>query len=148
MKDAALLISLQKILDATRKDGLKMVICFVDRSGHPHMLWRETGAWIGSLDLARRKAWSAIAFSGINESQGLGTEKLGTLAQPGKPLYGIESTNANDLTIIGGGLPIYIDDKLHGAVGVSGSTVPDDVRIAELAVAAYIDAYQGVAAKE
>lgn len=141
MKDAALLISLQRTLEASRADGLKMVVCFVDRAGHPHLLWRETGAWIGSLDLARRKAWTAVAFSGTTSQDGLSTQSIADMAQPGQPLYGIDATNNDNLTVIGGGLPIYVNNKLHGAVGVSGSDVENDIRIATTAVEAYLTAY-------
>jgi uncharacterized protein GlcG (DUF336 family) len=140
MKDSAILISLQKFLEACRANDLKMVICFVDRAGHPHLLWRETGAWLGSLDIARRKAWTAVAFSGPKEDGALTTEDLAKMAQPGESLYGIDSTNTENIVIFGGGIPVYVDGKLHGAIGVSGSTVHNDIKMAKVAVNAYLEA--------
>lgn len=147
MKDAAILISLQKFIDACRSAHLKMAICFVDRSGHMHMLWRETGAWLGSLDLARRKAWTSVAFSGPTPVEGRPTEEIMCMTQPGCALQGLDQSNDANISIVGGGIPIYINNKLHGAVGVSGSNVVNDIALANIAVQAYVDAFNAADVK-
>lgn len=118
-----------------------MVICYADRHGHTIMIWRETDAWLGSLEIAQSKAWTAIAFSGPTEEEALTTEKIAEMTQPGKPLYGLQNTNQGKVVIFGGGIPIYIKGRLHGAIGVSGSTVDVDIEMAQAAVKAYIEAY-------
>jgi uncharacterized protein GlcG (DUF336 family) len=64
----------------------------------------------------------------------MATGELGKLSQPGKPLYGIEHSNAGLITFPGG-LPIVDEDGvLVGAIGVSGSTVDNDHKVAEAGV--------------
>ena len=71
-----------------------MNISIVDESGKQKFFFKEAGAWDGSIDIAEGKAYTAFAFSGDKDKQGpLTTETLGTLAQPGKPLYGIQNTS-------------------------------------------------------
>jgi uncharacterized protein GlcG (DUF336 family) len=148
MKTPAIFHSLRTFLDACREANKRMVICYADRSGHTIMIWRETDAWLGSLEIAQSKAWTVIAFSGPTEDQALTTEKIATMTQPGQPLYGLQNTNQGKVVIFGGGIPIYIKGKLHGSIGVSGSTVEDDINLAQVAVAAYIEAFDEVPVDE
>jgi uncharacterized protein GlcG (DUF336 family) len=58
------------------------------------------------------------------------TGELGKLSQPGKPLYGIEFSN-DGLITFPGGVPIVDEEGvLVGAIGVSGSTVENDDKVA------------------
>ena len=138
MKHNQIFLSLQEFVQACRKDQKLMVICYADRAGNPILTYRMSGAWLGSLDIAQGKAYTAVAFSGPTEDQALPTADLAELAPPGKPLYGIESTNKGRLVVFGGGIPVYENGQLTGAIGVSGSTVDDDVKFAELAVKALL----------
>ena len=142
MKTASILHSLTAFLEAVRKDNKSLVICYADRAGHTQLLWRETDAWLGSLDVAQNKAWTAIAFSGVTSDKGLTTEALSKLTQPGEPLYGLQNTNSGRVVIFGGGIPIYQDNKLVGSIGVSGSTVEDDIKYCKIAVDAYLEQEQ------
>jgi uncharacterized protein GlcG (DUF336 family) len=63
------------------------------------------------------------------------TAALMELVQPGAELYGLEQT-AGGMVIFGGGVPIYRDSDLVGAVGVSAGTVEQDVTVAEAAASA------------
>lgn len=148
MKTSAIFHSLKTFLDACRKANKRMVICYADRSGHTIMIWRETDAWLGSLAIAQSKAWTAIAFSGPTEDQALTTEKIATMTHTGQPPYGFQNINQGKVAIFGGGIPIYINGKLHGSIGVSGSTVEDDVNFAQIAVDAYIEAFDEVPVDE
>ena len=84
-------------------------------------------AWVGSIDIAIKKAKTAVFF-------GMPTGAIGQLAQPGGPLYGIEVSNEGLITFPGG-VPI-VDEAgvLVGAVGVSGSSVENDNKVAEAGV--------------
>jgi uncharacterized protein GlcG (DUF336 family) len=64
---SAIFSSLKTYLDACREANRRLVICYVDRHGHTIMIWRETDAWLGSIEVAQSKAWTAIAFSGPTE---------------------------------------------------------------------------------
>ncbi|HFK7407337.1 TPA: heme-binding protein, partial [Escherichia coli] len=54
--------------------------------------------------------------------------------QPGASLYGLQLTNQQRIVIFGGGLPVMLNDKLIGAVGVSGGTVEQDMLLAQTAL--------------
>ena len=82
------------------------------------------GAWLGSIDIAQKKAKTARDFD-------MPTGEIGKLSQPGKPLYMIEVSNQGLITFPGG-VPIRgSDDTIIGAVGVSGSTVENDDTVAK-----------------
>jgi len=59
------------------------------------------------------------------------------MAQAGKPLFGIQNTNHEKVVIFGGGAPVKDGDAVIGAVGASGGTVDQDVKVAEAAVSSY-----------
>jgi uncharacterized protein GlcG (DUF336 family) len=62
------------------------------------------------------------------------TADIGKMSQPGQPLYGVEHSNGGLITF-GGGIPVKdADGTVIGAVGVSGSTVDNDVKVANAAV--------------
>lgn len=105
----------------------KMCIAVVDSGANLKSFLRMDDAWVGSIDIAIKKAKTACYFT-------MGTGQLGKLSQPGSPLFGIEHSNGGLITFPGG-LPI-IDDKgvLFGAVGVSGSSVENDHAVAEAGV--------------
>ena len=99
-----------------------MNIAVIDAGGNLKAFARMDGAFLGSIDISLKKAKTAREFN-------MSSKELGDLAQPGKPLYGIEVTNGG-LAIFGGGE--LIRDKsgtIIGAVGVSGSSVEDDMAV-------------------
>lgn len=107
-----------------------MNIAMVDAGGHLLHFTRMDNAWLGSIDLALKKAKTSILFS-------MPSGAVGEISQPGGPVYGIEHSNGG-LISFGGGVPIVdADGRVVGAVGVSGGTVDQDVRVAEAAVQAY-----------
>jgi uncharacterized protein GlcG (DUF336 family) len=59
------------------------------------------------------------------------------MAQAGKPLFGINSTNHDKVVIFAGGMPVKVGDMVIGAVGASGGTVDQDQEVVEAAVAAF-----------
>ena len=44
-------------------------------------------------------------------------------------LHGIQNSNAGRVVVFGGGLPIFLDGRIAGGIGVSGGTVEQDVQI-------------------
>jgi len=111
----------------SRELGVKMNVAVVDAGGNLVVFARMDGAWLGSVDIAIRKAKTAVMFDAP-------TAALGALSQPGGSLYGIEHTNGG-LVTFGGGLEIRDEDgTLLGAIGVSGSTVENDVAVATYAL--------------
>jgi uncharacterized protein GlcG (DUF336 family) len=103
--------------------GTKMDIAIVDAGGNLKAFVRQDGAWLGSIDIAIRKAKTARYFD-------MPTGEIGKLSQPGGPLYNIEHSNGGLITFPGG-LPIKdADGTVIGAIGVSGSIVENDHKVA------------------
>ncbi len=103
--------------------GLKMDIAVVDAGGNLKAFARMDGAWLGSIDIAIKKARTARFFD-------MNTGDIGELSQPGGPLYNIEHSNGG-LISFPGGIPLKAaDGTVIGAVGVSGSSVEDDHAVA------------------
>lgn len=109
--------------------GVKMDIAVIDSGTNLTAFARMDGAWIGSIDIAMKKAKTARYFD-------MPTGVIGTLSQPGGALYNIELSNGG-LISFPGGLPIAnAAGEIIGAIGVSGSSVEDDHAVAEAGVAA------------
>jgi uncharacterized protein GlcG (DUF336 family) len=102
--------------------GTKMNICVVDAGSNLVAFARMDGAWIGSVDIAQKKAKTAAWFM-------METAALSPLVQPGAPLFGIEHSNGGLITFPGG-VVIKNGDEVIGAIGVSGSTVENDHAVA------------------
>jgi len=109
--------------------GIAYNLAVVDAGGHLLAFLRQHGALIGSIELAIDKAKTARIFD-------KSTAELAQLAQSGKPLFGIQQTNAGEVVIFGGGIPVIVDGNIVGAVGMSAGTVEQDIAVAEAAIAA------------
>lgn len=110
--------------------GVAVNIAILDAGGHLKAFGRMDGAVLGSIDVARRKAMTAVLFNARSEA-------IWDYCKPGAPAPGLELSNGG-LAPFGGGIPLsHPDHGLLGAVGVSGGSVVQDVEIAEAAVAAF-----------
>jgi uncharacterized protein GlcG (DUF336 family) len=108
---------------------LKMNVAVVDAGGNLKAFARMDGAWLGSIDISQKKARTARFFD-------MPTGDIGKLSQPGESLYMIEVSNGG-LVTFPGGIPVTNSaGEVIGAVGVSGSTVDNDHKVAKAAVAA------------
>jgi glc operon protein GlcG len=95
-----------------------MVITVVDDGGHMIALARMDGSPMGSIDVAQRKASSAVRFKSptkdFSDGMAKGTTALLTL----------------DVVTFEGGIPIVVDGQVIGAIGVSGGTQEQDGQVA------------------
>ena len=91
---------------------------------------RMDGAWLGSVDIAINKAWTARAFD-------MPTDDLAKITQSGQQGFGLNTTNDSRVVIFGGGIPIKREGVVIGAVGASGGSVEQDVAVARAAVAGF-----------
>ncbi|MGO8790908.1 MAG: GlcG/HbpS family heme-binding protein [Terriglobia bacterium] len=107
----------------------QMDIAVVDAGGNLKAFARMDGAWLGSIDIAQRKARTARWFD-------MDTGVIGTLSQPGGPLFGIEHSNGGLITFPGGVPLKKANGEIVGAIGVSGSTVENDHAVATAGAAA------------
>ena len=118
----------QKIVSAAQAKaseiGTKMDIAIVDAGANLKAFVRMDGAWLGSIDIAIKKAKTARFFD-------FPTGEIGKLSQPGGALFNIEVSNGG-LISFPGGIPLKnASGEVIGAIGVSGSTVEDDHTVAE-----------------
>jgi uncharacterized protein GlcG (DUF336 family) len=110
--------------------GIPYNIAVVDAGGRLVTFVRQDGAPIGSIDLAIDKVATARIFD-------RSTSELASLTQSGKPLFGIQETNAGKVVIFGGGIPVWYGDHIVGAIGTSAGTVEQDIAVAEAAITAW-----------
>ena len=121
--------ALEAALAKSKEIGTKMDIAIVDAGANLKSFAREDGAWLGSIDIAIKKATTARNFD-------MNTGIIGGLSQPGGPLFNIEHSNGGLITFPGG-VPIKnAEGVIIGAIGVSGSSVEDDHAVAEAGAAA------------
>lgn len=112
--------------------GVPYNLAVVDAGGNLMAFARMTDAWLGSIDIAIHKAFTARAFD-------MTTETLSSMSQSGEPLFGINTTNHDKVVIFGGGAPIKSGDAVIGAVGASGGKVDQDIEVVSAAVRAFND---------
>jgi uncharacterized protein GlcG (DUF336 family) len=110
--------------------GVPMNIAVVDAGNNLTAFVRMDGAWLGSVDIAQGKAYTARSFD-------MSTKDLAPLCQPNEPLYGIEASNHGRLIIFGGGIPLTSGGQVLGAIGVSGGSVEQDHDVAAAGAAAF-----------
>lgn len=108
--------------------GQPQNIAVVDGGGNLVAHVRMDGAWIGSIDVSIKKAFTARAFD-------ISTKELSEMAQPGEDFYGINVSNDGKIMIFAGGIPLKQGDKVVGAIGVSGGTGKQDQTVAEAGAA-------------
>lgn len=104
--------------------GQPMNIAVVCAGGHLLAFERMHNAWLGSVDIAQKKAWTSRAFD-------IETGTLGTLSQSGDQFFGIHASNDGKVMIFAGGVPLLRDGKVIGAIGVSGGLGAQDQAVAE-----------------
>jgi uncharacterized protein GlcG (DUF336 family) len=110
--------------------GVAMNIAVVDEGNNLVAFQRMDGAWLGSMDIAQGKAYTARAFN-------MSTRDLAPLCVPGQPLFGIHVSNQGRLIIFAGGIPLDRGGEVVGAIGVSGGSVEQDQAVAEAGAEAF-----------
>jgi uncharacterized protein GlcG (DUF336 family) len=110
-----------------RKNNWNVVVTVVDTGGNLVITQRMDNVSFGSLEVARQKAWTAVAFrrpTKVFED---------AIARGGANLRLLSLAGVSPLE---GGLPIVVDGKIIGAVGVSGATSAQDAQIARAGIEA------------
>ncbi len=115
-------------IEKARAIDTKMDIAVVDAGANLKAFARMDDAWLGSIDIAIKKARTARFFD-------MPTGDIGGLSQPGGSLYNIEHSNGGLITFPGG-VPIKVGGAVIGAIGVSGSSVENDHAVATAGAAA------------
>lgn len=124
----------RRVIAAAEKEadqiGQPMNIAVVDAGGNLVAHVRMDKAWMGSIDISIKKAWTSRAFD-------IETKALGTLSQSGDQFFGIHASNGGKVMIFAGGVPLKKDGHVVGAVGVSGGLGAQDHAVAEAGAKAF-----------
>jgi len=112
--------------EESKRLGVNVSIAIADSQGSLLYFKRFDNAIYVSIDIAINKAYTSVVMN-------MDTDKLSTLTQSGDVLFGINTADPR-LVIFGGGIPLIKNGKTYGAVGISGASVADDIKIANKAV--------------
>lgn len=107
--------------------NVPMVISVVDNGGNTMLVHRMEDSLLASIDISLNKAYTAVSLK-------MPTENIKDISKPGDPLYGIQYTNKHKIVIFGGGIPFTYKGKVVGAIGVSGGSVEEDMKVATYAM--------------
>src|SRR5208337_4626626 len=113
-----------------REVGQPMNIAVADAGGNLVAHVRMDNAWIGSIDISIKKAYTSRAFN-------IATKDLAEHSQSGGQFFGIHASNDGKIMIFAGGIPLKAKGKVVGAVGVSGGSGDQDHAVAEAGAASF-----------
>src|ERR1700748_3824938 len=124
----------RRVISAAEKKageiGQPMNIAVADEGGNIVAHVRMDGAWIGSIDISMKKAYTSRAFD-------ITTKDLAANSQSGDQFFGIHASNNGKVMIFAGGIPIKKEGKIVGAIGRSGGSGEQDHAVAEAGAAAF-----------
>jgi len=105
------------------RNKFTMVIAIVDDGGNLIYLEKMDDTQIGSIKVAQAKAHSAIAFKRPSKvfQEAVAAGNVHVMGLPGA-------------VAVEGGVPLAVDGKIIGAIGVSGGTSQQDGVVADAAV--------------
>ena len=106
-----------------RELGIAVCIAILDSGGHLKAFHRMDRAWLGVIDVAIKKAKTAVLFE-------METQVLDNYSKAGADAHGIEFTN-DQLVTFAGGIPLRDDGQIIGSIGVSGGQVTQDYAVAQ-----------------
>ena len=124
----------RRVISAAEKKALEigqpMNIAVVDAGGNLVAHVRMDGAWIGSIDISIKKAYTSRAFD-------IATKDLAEHSQSGGQFFGIHASNNGQIMIFAGGIPLDSEGQVVGAIGVSGGSGEQDHAVAEAGAAVF-----------
>lgn len=113
----------EKVEAEAAKIGVKAVVAISNSGARPVLVECMDDSYIASYDVAFQKAYTVVALK-------MSTIDLKALSQPNQPLYGIQFTNNGQIVIFGGGVPLKVNGKVIGGLGVSGGSEEQDTYLA------------------
>ena len=100
--------------------GVKVSVFVVDSGGNPVALQRMDGASILSPDIARAKAFTAVAYRMHSKDMAERMKDRPVAAM------GLTQVSGNRVVILPGGVLVKKGEEIIGAIGVSGATSDQD----------------------
>ena len=131
LEDAGLLIDGAK--QEAGKLGVPMCIAVVDESGNLIAFERMDGGKVTSAIIAQDKAYTAAAARKA-------THEYNAACVPGNLVFGIHTAIGGRLCVVGGGLPVVVDDEVVGGIGISSGTPDQDMQCAYAGIDHYLNA--------
>jgi uncharacterized protein GlcG (DUF336 family) len=125
LNDALLVLAGSEI--KAKEIGVDMDIAVVDDGGHLLAFIRMDKARITSIDVAINKAFTAACARRA-------THEYAAIAGAGGPAFGMHTTNQGRFTIVGGGLPIFVEGVIAGGVGCSSGSPEQDREVAQTGI--------------
>jgi uncharacterized protein GlcG (DUF336 family) len=120
---------LQAATAKAREIDIAASVAVLDAAGHLKAFSRMDGGWLGSIDVAMKKARTSVLFE-------MDTQSVWEVCKPGAQAHGLELTNGG-LVTFAGGIPLKTPGgQLLGSIGVSGGQVSQDFEIASAGSAA------------
>lgn len=116
-------VLMEKLEEKSRQLNINSVFAVCGADGNMIAVHVMDDAYLVSFDVAMKKAYTAVAVQ-------MSTKELGVLAQPGGMLYGVDKADNGRLIVFGGGVPLKLDGKVIGGLGVSGATSEQDHELA------------------
>lgn len=124
----------RRVIEAAEKKALDigqpMNIAVVDSGGNLVAHVRMDRAWIGSIDISIKKAFTSRAFD-------ISTRELALHSQSGGQFFGIHASNEGRIMIFAGAIPLLRNGEIVGAIGASGGSGEQDHAVAEAGVTAF-----------
>ena len=120
---------LDAVQRSAREQRVRLAAAVVDRGGNLVAAIRMDHAQLGAMSVALDKAHTAVSF-------GHPTRAWAQVSTPGGTDWGLAGTLGGRAIVFPGGLPIFADATLIGAVGVSGAASDVDELCAATAVTA------------
>jgi uncharacterized protein GlcG (DUF336 family) len=117
-------------LSACQQKGFHTAVAVVDRAGQVMVVLRDEQATAQSVEMARRKAFTARMFRSTTLEFQKRTASDPTLAP---------QRDVADILALGGGVPIQVGNEIIGGVGSSGSNQTEDDACAKAGVAKVAD---------
>lgn len=119
----------RKVMAAAEAEAMKnnwaVVIAIIDSGGNVMMMHRFDNVQLSSIEISQGKAKTALMFKRPTKVLDDAISSGGT---------GLRYLSLKDIVPLEGGLPILLDGKIVGAIGVSGVLSAQDAQIARAGV--------------
>lgn len=113
--------------DKANEIGIPMCIAIVDESGNLVAFERMNGGKVTSITVAQDKAFTAAAAKKA-------THEYNEVCVPGNLAFGIHTMLGGRISVVGGGLPVIVEDEVVGGIGLSSGTPQQDIDCAQAGV--------------
>lgn len=117
-----------RAIEKAQQLKVPVVITLVDAAAHVILTYRMEDSLLVSYDMAYRKAYTAVGMK-------MQSKDLASLTKPDQWLFQLETMSEGQIVSLAGGIPIYYNGRIVGAIGISGGNAIEDQTIAEYAIA-------------